>query len=241
MIQNDLKTINISERKYELPKDSKTHMDVYKIECSQPLLLNFYYVDESAKIPDLSYGQVVIHTLKPNKVLSLSYDTGVDSPQLTVEVFNPSKNPSILVKDGINEFIMSKNSLVKVAPMNNKSPLIIKELGGEEDTRVIVKVGYKTISSDWEKKSDNVIYNKKENLYVFSFPSTVKRYNFTYAMLETYGTNAQDNVKYCYGTNIGSAILPSTENCYRVSQEDKYTIKIMNPLVMYKIMNLMTL
>ena len=234
MIENDLNTIDINQRKYELPKGSTTHMDVYKIECSQPLLLNFYYVDESAKIPDLSYGQVVIYTLKPNKVLSLPYDSGVNSPQLTVEVFNPTKDPFIMVNDGISEFIMSKNSLVKLSPMNTQTPLIIKERGGDSDTRVIVKVGYKTISSEWEKKSDNVVYNAKENLYVFSFPSTVKRYNYTYAMLETYGTNDQDNVKYCYGTNIGSAILPSTENCYRVSKDDKYTIQVMNPAVMYK-------
>ena len=41
-------------------------------------------------------------------------------------------------------------------------------------------------------------------------------------------------MKYCYGTNIGSAIQPSTENCYRVSKDNSYTIKVMNPKVMYK-------
>ena len=66
---------DINQRKYELPKGSTTHMDVYKIECSQPLLLNFYYVDESAKIPDLSYGQVVIYTLKPNSINSGSFQS----------------------------------------------------------------------------------------------------------------------------------------------------------------------
>ena len=44
--------------------ESNTHMDVYRLECDIPLLLNFYYVDEAAEIPLLDYGQVVITTLK---------------------------------------------------------------------------------------------------------------------------------------------------------------------------------
>lgn len=71
-------------------------------------------------------------------------------------------------------------------------------------------------------------------MYVFSFPVGAKKYNYTYALLETSGTNDEDNVKYCYGTNIGSAILPSSENCYRVSKDNNYVIKIMNPAIMYK-------
>ena len=235
MIQKDLVSININERKHELPKDSPIHMDVYKIECSQPLLLNFYYVDESQKITELNYGQVVISTLKANKVLTLPFNSKVTSPQLTIEVFNPFKDSFVMVNDGNSEFIISKNSLVKISSMNTANSLVIKEKGGDENTRVIVKVGYKTIgSSEWEEISENIVYNKAENMYVFKFPSTTKRYNYTDVLLETSGTNAQDNVKYCYGTNIGSAILPSSENCYRVSKDDKYTIKVLNPFVMYK-------
>ena len=235
MIQKDLVSINIREKKYELPKDSPTHMDVYKIECSQPLLLNFYYVDEYERITELNYGQVVINTLYADRVLTLPFNEKVTSPQLTIEVFNPFNDPFVMVNDGISEFIVSKNSLVKLSSMNTEKSLVIKEKGGDDNTRVIIKVGYSTIgSSDWEKISENIVYNKAENMYVFKFPSATKRYNYTDVLLETSGTNAQDNVKYCYGTNIGSAILPSRENCYRVSKDDKYTIKLMNPFVMYK-------
>ena len=236
MIQNDLESINITQKKFEFKKDSKIHMDVYKIECDAPLLLNFYYVDESAKIPELNYGQVVITTLKARSLVSLPFNSDVRSPQLTIEVFNPTKDPFVIVNDGVSdEFIISKNSLVKTSPMNTGNPLVIKERGGDKDTRIIVKVGYKIVASaDWETISDNVKYNKNENLYVFYFPSNVYRYNYTYALLETSGTNTENNVKYCYATNIGSAILPSSDNCYRVSDSDKYTIKFMNPDVMYK-------
>jgi hypothetical protein len=71
-------------------------------------------------------------------------------------------------------------------------------------------------------------------MYVFSFPNNEKRLNYTYASLIASGTQQGDNIKYCYGTNIGSAILPSKENCYRVSLDNSYTLKFLNPLVMHK-------
>ena len=232
MITKDFKPIDINERKYELPANSRTHMDVYKVECEVPLLLNFYYVDETARIPDLSYGQVVISTLKANKIVSLPVSSEVSSPKFTIEVYNPTKNPFIIVNTGNKEFIINKNSIVETTMMNSVNSLVIKERGGDANTRVIVKVGYDI--SKWEKISDNIKHDKTSNIYVFSFPSNINKYNYTYSLLETSGTNKEDNVKYCYGTNIGIPILPSSENCYRVSKDNSYTIKIMNPLVMYK-------
>ena len=77
MLSKDLKEIDLTLRKYELEANAQTHMDVYKVQCKVPSLLNFYYVDESAKIPELNYGQVVISTLKANKVISLPFNTNV--------------------------------------------------------------------------------------------------------------------------------------------------------------------
>ena len=71
-------------------------------------------------------------------------------------------------------------------------------------------------------------------MYVFYFPPDADKLNYTYVLLETSGTNSDNNVKYCYGTNIGSAIFPSNENCYRVSSDNSYTINVLNPQVMYK-------
>ena len=231
MIVNDMKPIQVASRKYTLPKDSEIHMDVYKVECEVPALLNFYYVDESASIPDLNYGQVVITTLKAYKNVILPFVDGINLPELTIEVFNPTKLPFVIVDDGQNENIVDKNSLIRSMPFNTKNPIVIKERGGDSNTRVIIKVGYK---AQFQPHSENVEYNEQLNIYVFSFPNNEKRLNYTYANLVTKGAKNVDNVKYCYGTNIGSAILPSKENCYRVSETNSYTLKVLNPFVMYK-------
>ena len=237
MIENDLKPINIRDRKYELPKNSEIHMDVYKVECSEPLLLNFYYTDDDDKVTELDYGQVYINTLRAYKIINLRLKSEVKSPIITLEVYNPFKESFIIFDYGQGETSLTKNTIVKISSMTSFNSLTIKEKGGDENTRVIVKVGFNPFdgSGDWQKKSDNIKYNTKEKLYVFSFPATPDRYNYTDVLLETAekATNEKGNVKYCYGTNIGSAILPSTENCYRVSKDNKYTLKILNPLVMY--------
>ena len=231
MIVKDMKSIDITQRKYTLPRFSPTHMDVYKVECEVPLLLNFYYIDEGSTIKELDYGQVAIKTLTANKDLSIPFTSLLFTPQITIEVFNPNNNPVVTVHDGFNDFVVNTNSLVKTMPMSSGG-VVIKERGGSSETRVIVKLGYNT--KQWKEYSDNIIYNQAENIYVFSFPAGEKRYKIKYALLETSGTNSEDNVKYCYGSNIGNAIVASTDNCYRVSKDNSYTIKIMNPAVMYK-------
>ena len=232
MVEEDMKAIDIKSKKYELPANSNTHMDVYKIECEIPLLLNFYYVDETASIPELNYGQVAITTLKSYKTVSFPFAEGVFAPLLTVEVFNPTTPPFVYVNDGQNEEIITKNTLIKSMPFSTSKPLVIKEKGGDSNTRVIIKVGYN--SESWDEIDENINYNENLNMYVFSFPNNEKRLNYTYASLIASGTKQGDNIKYCYGTNIGSAILPSKENCYRVSLDNSYTLKFLNPLVMHK-------
>ena len=46
MIQYDIKSVNINDKKYALPFNSESHIDVYKIQCSLPLMLNLYYINE---------------------------------------------------------------------------------------------------------------------------------------------------------------------------------------------------
>ena len=231
MIEKDMKTIDITQRKYTLPRFSPTHMDVYKVECEVPVLLNFYYVDEGALIPELDLGQVVISTLRENKDLSVPFAQRFFTPQITIEIFNPSGNPVVTIHDGQNDFVVKTNQLVKTMPFSSGG-VVVKERGGLSDTRVIVKLGYNT--NQWKTVSDNILHNEAENIFVFSFPVGDKKYMYKYALLETSGTNSDDNVKYCYSGNIGNAIVASTDNCYRVSKTNSYTIKIMNPAIMYK-------
>ena len=154
------------------------------------------------------------------------------APELTIEVFNPVKDPFVIVDDGQNEKIISKNSAIRSMPFTTSNPNFLKERNGNSNSRIIIKVGYST--GTWTQVSGNVVYNFNLDIYVFSSPAGEEKFNYTYALLKTNGTISEDNFKYCYGTNIGSAIIPSSENCYRVSHDNSYIIKILNPLVMYK-------
>ena len=232
MIEKDMEIIDFETRQYILPGNAVSHIDVYKVECEAPLLLNFYYIDESASIPDLDFGHVAITTLKSYKSIILPFASSLFTPELTIEVFNPVESPFVIVDDGQNESIITKNSVIKSMPFTTANPITVKERGGNSNTRIIIKVGYST--GTWTKIGENLVYNGALNMYVFYFPPDLDKLNYTYALLETSGTNSEDNVKYCYGTNIGSAILPSSENCYRVSKDNSYTIKVLNPLVMFK-------
>ena len=229
MIKNDMENIQIDRRSFVL-MESNTHIDIYRVECEIPLLLNFYYVDETADIPDLDYGKVVITTLKPYQIIYFPFASEISQPKLSIEVFNPIKLPFVNLNDGENEIVIKKNYIFEYNSSSTENPIIIKEIGGEFDTRIIIKVGFNIES--WDEISSNLYYNSKLNMHVFSFPNDEKKLNYTYVNLTTKGEG--DNVKYCYGTNIGSAILPSDENCYRVSKENIYILKFLNPFVMHK-------
>ena len=108
----------------------------------------------------------------------------------------------------------------------------IKERAGSKNTRIIIKVGYP--KSGWEKRGEYLKYNSEYDLFLFEFPSDAKKYNYTLATLKTSGTNSDDNVKYCISANIGGALKPSSENCFRVAENFPYTLKTYNPLIMYK-------
>ena len=233
MLETDLKEIRATDRYFQLPAEIESHIDVYKVECELPLLLNFYYVSEQSTIPDLDYGHVAIVSLAKYKTYSLPFAQDVVAPILTIEVFNPIKLPSVIINDGINENLISKNSLIRSTPITTLNPLVIKERGGDAGTRVIIKVGYRISGSDWSH-TGNIYYNSAQNLYVYNFPNGQDKYNYTFADLITKGTTEGDNIKYCFATSIGSPILPSAENCYRVSLDNSYTLKVLNPLIIYK-------
>ena len=232
MIKNDMQNIQINRRSIVL-MESNIYMDVYRLECEIPLLLNFYYVDEDAYIPDLNYGQVVITTLKPYEVKSFPFILGISQAKLSIEIFNPTTLPLVHFNDGENEIIIKKNYAFEYNSSSTENPIIIKELEGEYNTRIIIKVGYNV--NNWDKTDyDNLYYTPELNMYVFSFPNDEKKLNYTYVNLITKGVKDGDNVKYCFGTNIGSAIIPSDENCYRVSKDNAYILKFLNPFIMYK-------
>ena len=233
MLQDDMVSVDINTRRHLLEANSRNHMDVYKIECDLPLLLNFYYMREEHESTVLDSGDVSILTLSSYQTISVNFKKDLASPEVMIDIFNPSDTPVVILDDGQNEVVYQENCLVKIMPFNLDEPIVIKERAGVSTTRVIVKVGYSLLSG-WTDVSTYVKYNKDLNTYAFSFPNDEYNLNYTFANLVTSGTNSEDNVKYCFTTNIGAALKPSQENCYRVALSNFYTLKVFNPLIMYK-------
>ena len=235
MIENDMVNIDISSRKYVLPSNAKPHMDVYKIECELPLMFNFYFIEESdyILISKMNYGDINIFTLKPYQTVNIPFFEDMNLPQIIIEIFNPVDEPIVII-EAQEETVYLKNTLIKITPMTLKDGITIKERGGFSDTRIIIKVGYSNL--DWQPVagSEFMKYNREYDTYLFEFPNDIKRYDYTFAELITSGTNQEDNVKYCFTPNIGAALKPSSENCYRVSKDNSYTLKAYNPLIMFK-------
>ena len=232
MLSKDMNEINIEELKYQLPENSKAHIDVYKIECELPLMFNFYFTDETNQISKMNYGDINLFTLSPHESVNVPLFNDIFDPEIIIEIFNPYESPTVVIK-AQEENVYQSNSLIKLVPMTISNGISIKERGGLSNTRIIIKIGYP--NSSWIETDDpNVKYNEIFQVYSFKFPMNESKYNYTFAFLKTSGTNDDDNVKYCFTTNIGAALKPSSENCYRVSENNSYTLKVFNPLNMYK-------
>ena len=231
MLEKDIKSINLKEKKYSLPI-SANNLDVYKLECHLPVMLNFYYIDELSPVKKMKEGEVQIFNLLPYQIINVPFIQDIDLPEILIEVNEPQNSPHVIIKV-IDEQVFESNALERYTPMNLKDGILIKERKGSDNTRVIIKVGYSTL--DWETKGTYIKYNSKKNIYAFEFPNDPEnKYFYKYAQLTMSGENADNNVKFCFTTSIGGALNPSLENCYRVSKENSYTLKLYNPLIMYK-------
>ena len=233
MIEKDVLPINLKEKKYSMPL-SIYNMDVYRIECSLPVMINFYYVDPKADIYEMNEGDVQVFSLQPYQTLTVPFVAGIVSPEILIEVNQPDDSPNVIIIV-TEEKVIQKNTLERYQPMSVDKGIIIKERGGSSDTRVILKVGYSI--SKWSPlpQDRNIKYNSIDKVYLFEFPNdNLKRYFYTYAKITLSGTNAEDNVKFCFTSSIGGALRPSSENCYRVSKTNSYYLNFYNPYIMYK-------
>ena len=230
MLEKDIQTLNLNDKRYSLPL-SANNMDVYKLECTLPIMLNFYYIDETAPIYTMDTGDVQIFNLQPYQTINVPFKEGI-KPEIMIEVNQPENNPYVILTV-TEEKVIQTNTLEKYTPWNLNNGITIKERGGSDNTRVIIKVGYPT--SGWVEKSPNIKYNSELDVYSFEFPNDKPNKPFYYyAQLTMSGTNADDNVKFCFTTSIGGALKPSSENCYRVSKTNSYSLKVYNPYIMYK-------
>ena len=231
MIQKDIKDISLNDKKYKLPI-SATNIDVYKIQCTLPVMLNFYYVEEESEIFTMKEGDIQIFNLDPYQTINVPFFEGMTFPEILIEVNQPENNPFVII-EVTDENVYKTNTLVKHTPMTISKGINIKERGGSTNTRVIIKVAYS--NKKFKDLYQNVKYSSELNTYLFEFPNDALNKDFyTYANLTMSGENQDDNIKFCFTTSIGGALKPSSENCYRVSKTNSYSLKIYNPFIMYK-------
>ena len=157
-----------------------------------------------------------------------------------MSLFNPKETPTVTVRfsNGIEHYI-SENTLQtgmlmsipeKVSVINNC----------KSQTRFIFKIGFGVeIGEDWkevetEQKKEGKLFANNNKL-VYKFPIDDNKKNFTKVNLVVNSINSEDeNVKFCYSTNLGIAIEASRENCYRTGKNIPYTLTFINPLIVAK-------
>jgi hypothetical protein len=223
----------ISEQKY--------HIDVLEVTCTTPLLLNVYYTDAAApKKTNLDQGDISLISIPAGRSDSLSFKMGLIGEfiySFTILRENDLK-PNILVSFNEDEELRITTNGITIKPSNENYPLIIiynKILSGSDETKVIFKFGYnieKTFT-----KIENDIWNlqtsdRPANLFAYLFRNGDDRLNYTKVNFTVY--TKEENVKFCYSSNLGAFIDPSLQNCFRVGKSNSYTISVLNPYIMYK-------
>ena len=221
------------------------HFDILEVKCKLPLLLNLYYVDPSTtKTKDLEVGDIVIFSLKGGERQSLIFKEDLTGPfALSFNVHNGyNVKPNIRISfedDPEYDLIITENGLHVKDSYQYYQNITFEnlDLSSGLSTRIIFKFGY-VIESIFEEIGDTGVYSNEDdkardtNLYAYKYDSTFKRLNYTGVDFQI--STIEQNVKFCYSTNLGTYIKPSVTNCFRVGKDNPYTIVTKNPLVMYK-------
>ena len=225
-----------------LEAQNKFHFDVIEVTCTVPLLVNLFYTEPTeTKVSLLEIGDITILSLEKGKKETLTFKPNEKGPFVySFTIDKDSKvNPKISITfDDLEEISLTKNGVYSKYALNQYSKILIsnQDNSGNVNTRIIFKFGL-AIESIYEKDENGIYSNKKDteriyNLYGYIYDQTASRLNNTGVDFEI--STTEDNVKFCYSTNLGTYIYPSLQNCYRVGKNNPYTIKTLNPYVMYK-------
>jgi hypothetical protein len=216
--------------------------DIIEVTCKLPLLLNLYYADpKEIKTEDLEIGDIVILSLEKNNQKTLRFKQEEEGPFVySFNVFQGyDEKPNIeIFFDGESDMLIKENGLhIKDSWINFENVTIVnRDKSSRISTRIIIKMGY-VIESVFTKIGDDIYQNidvegRTINLYGYKYVTTAKKLNITGVDFEI--STTEENVKFCYSTNLGAYINPSLTNCFRVGRNNPYTISTRNPLVMYK-------
>jgi hypothetical protein len=204
------------------------------------LLLNAYYSYDSYVYNKVKKGEIVVKKLPSKKSFTFSIEkpTGGDDNILSysMSLFNSKETANVVVQfpDG-TQHNFRDNTIETGKLMFIPDNITIYNYASTE-TRFIFKYGYGISESEgWEEvskeKYDGTLF-KNNFKYVYRFPTGVNRYNFTKAILKV--TAKEENIKFCYSTNLGIAIEASKENCFRTGKDIPYNLTFINPLIIRK-------
>jgi hypothetical protein len=220
---------NIENYQIDLPEKSQ-HIDVIEIECKSQLLLNAYYTYDDYSYLNVKKGEIVVKELPGQE--SFKFSLNRDDPLLfhyTMNLFNPTETPSVIVRfaDG-NEHYISENSIQTGFLMTTPETITVIN-NCKSQTRFILKIGFDVESGeDWrEVQPDQKIDGKlfaNHNKYVYKFPVGDNKRNFTFVNFTINSINQEENTKFCYSTNLGTAIEASRENCFRTGRYIPYSL-----------------
>ena len=216
--------------------------DIIEVKCKLPLLLNLFYADpDSIKTEGLEIGDIIIFSLKGNSEKMFKIKSGQERSFIyyfNILQENNSKPNIEILFDGESDIIATENGLyIKDTWMNFENIKIINSNKHTDiDTRIIIKLGY-AIESCFTPLENGVYHNKDMkgrtlNLYGYKYKTTSDRLNYTGVDFEI--STTEDNVKFCYNTNLGLYINPSLLNCFRVGKNNPYTISTRSPFIMYR-------
>jgi hypothetical protein len=220
----------------------KFHFDVIEVTCNVPLLINLFYADpQKTKVTNLETGDITVLSLAKGEQQDLTFKMGEKGPfhySFTIGKNSRIKPKVTITFNGKNPMNITENGVYTNYWVSQYSKIEIKneDLSGNTNTRVIFKfgLGIETIFT----KDENGIYSNKNdtdrayNLYGYIYDNLFSKLNYTGVDFNV-STN-QDNVKFCYSTNLGTYIYPSLQNCFRVGKNNAYTIKTLNPYIMHK-------
>ena len=229
----------IEDYKMDLPMKSQ-HLDVIEVECSTPLLLNAYYTKNTMFYADIEKGGVAIKLLNAQTTYDFSLKKGTDDTVLeySISIFSAEESPDIVItfSDG-TQHNMKGNSIQTGFLMNIPDRVRILN-NGNAAARFIFKYGYYAErSGGWTDETPAEVEGTlftKDKIHVYKFPVNNNQKNYKTVSLTVNPLKDEENIKFCYSTNIGTPIASSRENCYRTGKDIPYTLTFVNPFIMGK-------
>ena len=113
------------------------------------------------------------------------------------------------------------------------------ETNGNDETKVLFKFRYATHKTFTKIKND--VYhveagNRQENLFAYAYIFKNGEDKLNYIAIGLIVPTEEENVKFCYGTNLGSFIMPSLQNCYRGGKSNTYITSIIKIIIPRRIL-----